>query len=102
MEMPSSINVVIGTNATFNCTVRAHSLVWFIDDEHVKDQHLESRSVSYILRHNPLNGALQSTLTVAAIEINNMSKVHCEAHVFGNNENPTRSDAAVLRIQGIP
>lgn len=106
MEMPSSINVVIGTNATFNCTARAHSLVWFIDGEHIQAQHLSNRNISYTLYHNPMTNALQSTLIVAATEINNMSTVQCEAYVFRNDGNlATRSDTAIIRIQdrlGVP
>ena len=101
MEMPSSVNVVVGTNATFNCSVRAHALAWFVNNEHVIAQHSTLRSISYTLHHNPLNNVLQSTLTVAANEINNMSMVHCEAYIFGDDENPARSDTAFLQIQGM-
>lgn len=101
LEMPSSINVVIGSNATFNCSVRAHALAWFINDEHVRAQHSTSRNISYTLHHDPLNDVLQSTLTVAATGINNMTIVNCEAYVFGDDGTPARSNAALLRIQGM-
>ena len=98
MEVPSSINVVIRSNATFNCAVRAHALVWYVDDQ--TWQHFIDQNISFTDPvPNLLDGILQSTLTIIATEMNNETKVECEAYIFGGGA--TRSNSAFLKIQGI-
>ena len=96
MEVPSSITVVIGSNATFYCAVRAHSLVWYVDDQ--TWQHFMNRNISFV--SNPLNDIIQSTLTIIATEMNNETNVECEAYIFGMNGGAVRSNSAFLKIQG--
>lgn len=88
---PSSINVTILTNASFECAVSGGPLYWLVNGSMYSKSQLRQRGIVFSVTQ--ASGIQRSTLYVYATASNNNSRIQCG--VFR-----TMSAPATLKIQG--
>ena len=88
---PTSVNATLGSNATFNCSVKAGVVVWIFNGSQLSQLNLGD------IRAYQVQNIF--CLMVPAIVKYNNTEVVCSATIAQGND--TYSDPVILRIQGI-
>ena len=96
---PTSQIVPLDSAATFHCVVIGNELntvlQWLIDGDRDTSTPIVERGINVNTDEDPVAGTLNSTLTIPATLMNNMSSITCR--IFLVDESPE----VTLLIQGI-
>ena len=95
---PTSQIASLNSAATFHCVVTGNFvntvLQWFVDGLNHENTHIVERGINANTDEDPVAGTLNSTLTIPATLMNNMTSITCR--IFLVDESPE----VTLLIQG--
>lgn len=98
VRQPSSQNVSLGSEATFNCTAHSTYFYWLVNGVAVNHDNNANRGLVEVNQVIDAHTSLkQHLLRVPAKELNNGISIQCNIWEIGNSED---GDQVFLQIQG--
>ena len=94
-EGPVSVSALVGENAQFHCSGSGYSIVWMVDGFLATDSVIVERGIT---PDTPMtsSGTVQSTLTVPATLVNNVTTVQCRVISLSGTHNSNNATLIVL------